>query len=131
MDWLSQNWIWIVALVGGYFLMSRLGIGGCGTGHSHGHSHTGHSSDTGSGASDKGTEPITLFDPVSQHMLPAATGFASVHKGHIYHFEDRANRDAFEAEPEKYLAGAPALGQEFVANVAQDSKAHRGHGCCG
>ena len=44
-----------------------------------------------------------LFDPVSQRMLPAATAIASVHRGRVYYFEDRANRDAFETGPEKYL----------------------------
>ena len=53
-----------------------------------------------------------LFDPVSGRMLPAATAIASVHRGRVYYFEDRANRDAFETEPEKYLAATQALGQE-------------------
>jgi YHS domain-containing protein len=129
MDWLYQNWIWIVALVGGYLLMSRMGIGGCGMGHSHGHDHAsagGH----GSGATEKAADTIKLFDPVSQHMLPVATGIASVHQGRVYYFEDRANRDAFESEPEKYLAGAPVIGQAIAASAAQAKQAHRGHGCC-
>ena len=28
MDWLSQNWIWVVLLVGGFYVMRRMG--GCG-----------------------------------------------------------------------------------------------------
>jgi YHS domain-containing protein len=63
-------------------------------------------------------------------MLPAETGIASVHQGRIYYFEDRANRDAFETEPEKYLAGAPVIGQEIARAATQTKQAHRRHGCC-
>jgi YHS domain-containing protein len=130
MDWLLQNWLWIVVLVGAYFMMSRMGMG-CGMGHSHGHGHSrGHGSGTNSGSNEKGMGTIELFDPVSQHMLAAATPIASVHQGHIYYFEDRANRDAFESEPEKYLAGAPAIGQEIGASAAPANQTHRSHGCC-
>ena len=132
MEWLSENWTWILLLVGGYSLMSRMGMG-CGMGHSHGDSHTGgeHGGRTHNGGHDHAAEPVKLFDPVSQHMLPAETAIASVHQGHVYYFEDRANRDAFETEPEKYLAGAPPIGQKIVADGAQEKKAHRAHGCCG
>ena len=132
MDWLYQNWIWIVLLVGGYFLMSRMGMGGCSMGHSHGHDHTsvGHGSGANSGANEKRTDTVKLFDPVSQHMLPAETGIASAHEGHIYYFEDRANRDAFETEPEKYLADAPVIGQKIAPAATQTKQAHRRHGCC-
>jgi len=127
MEWLSQNWLWVVLLVGGYFLMSRMGIG-CGMGHSHVHGHGG---GTRSGTDEKGAETVKLFDPVSQQMLATATSIASVHQGHVYYFEDRANRDAFESEPEKYLAGAPPIGQKIAAEVAHEKKAHHAHGCCG
>jgi YHS domain-containing protein len=131
MEWLSQNWLWIVFLVGGYFLMSRMGMG-CGMGHSHGHNHAsgGHGNSAHNGARDHTAEPVKLFDPVSQHMLPAETAIASVHQGQVYYFEDRANRDAFESEPEKYLAGAPAIGQTIAASVAPANQTHRSHGCC-
>ncbi len=138
MDWLSQNWIWIVVAVGGFFLISRMGMGmgmgmgGCGMGHSHGHDHAsgGHDSAAKSGANGKAADTVKLFDPVSQHMLPTATETATVHQGRIYYFEDRANRDAFETEPEKYLAGAPAIGQEIASTAAHDKQAHRSHGYC-
>ena len=35
MEWLSQNWIWILVLIGFVFLMRRGGLGGCGMGHAH------------------------------------------------------------------------------------------------
>ena len=71
-----------------------------------------------------------LFDPVSQRMLPAATAIASVHEGRIYYFEDRANRDVFETEPEKYLAGSQVIGQQVGAPGKSNEHSHHGHGCC-
>jgi YHS domain-containing protein len=71
-----------------------------------------------------------LVDPVSQRLLPAATTIATVHQGRIYYFEDRANRDAFEAEPEKYLTGSHAVGQPVAAPGKINEHSHRGHGCC-
>jgi YHS domain-containing protein len=71
-----------------------------------------------------------LFDPVSQRMLPAATAIASMHQGRIHYFEDRANRDAFESEPEKYLAGSQVIGQQIGARANSNEHSHQGHGCC-
>ena len=80
---------------------------------------------------DPAAEAGELFDPVSQRMLPAATAIASVHQGRIYYFEDRANRDAFESEPEKYLAGShQAIGQPVDAPSKSSERSHQGHGCC-
>ena len=72
-----------------------------------------------------------LFDPVSQRMLPAATAIASVHRGRVYYFEDRANRDAFETGPEKYLNRSQLIGQEVGSTGEPSNQSHRGHGCCG
>jgi hypothetical protein len=33
MEWLGQNWLWIVLAIGAFFLMTRMG-GGCGMGSS-------------------------------------------------------------------------------------------------
>lgn len=133
MEWLSQNWLWLVLLVGAYFLMSRTGMGCCGISHSHDHGHAsgGHGSGAHGGSEEKRMDVVKLFDPVSQQMLPAATAIASVHQGHVYYFEDRANRDAFESEPERYLDGAPPIGQKIAADVAQEKNTHGAHGCCG
>lgn len=127
MEWLSQNWLLIVFLVvGGYFLMTRMGMGRFGMGHAHGHGgHMGTSQDA---AGRDAAGPDKLIDPVSQHALSAETAIASVHQGRIYYFEDRANRDAFEANPGKYLSAAPASGREIQAKPTHAE--HRGHGCC-
>ncbi len=71
-----------------------------------------------------------LFDPVSQRTLPAVTAIASVHQGRVYYFEDRANRDAFETEPEKYLAGSQPIGQEVGSTGELGKQSRQRHGCC-
>lgn len=38
MNWLSQNWIWVVLGVGFLFFLRRTGAGGCGMRHSEGSS---------------------------------------------------------------------------------------------
>jgi YHS domain-containing protein len=80
---------------------------------------------------DRAADAGELFDPVSQHMLPSATAIASVHQGRVYYFEDRANRDAFESEPEKYLVGShQAVGQPVGTPGKSSEHSHQGHGCC-
>jgi len=81
---------------------------------------------------DQEGEPAALIDPVSRRTVPADLAIASVHQGRVYHFEDRTNRDAFEAEPEKYVAGAQALiGQEVNSPAKSNKQTHKDHGCCG
>jgi len=53
-------------------------------------------------------EASGLVDPVSRRPLPCATAVVTAHQGQVYYFESRANRDAFEAEPERYLANLQA-----------------------
>jgi YHS domain-containing protein len=80
---------------------------------------------------DRAADTAELFDPVSQRMLPSATAIASVHQGRIYYFEDRTNRDAFESEPEKYLAGSHQIIGQPVGSPGKSSEhPHQGHGCC-
>lgn len=125
MDWLLQNWIWIALAVGAVFFMARMG--GCGMGHSTGHSH-GSSSDNP--PADPGAGVGTSFDPVSHHAVTAGSvGISSVYHGRAYYFENRENRDAFEGNPEKYLAGAPAVGEPVGSARDDDHRHHRRHGC--
>lgn len=72
-----------------------------------------------------------LIDPVSQRVLPAATPIASVHQGRIYYFEERANRDAFETEPERYLTGSQLVGRPVAASDISSEHSHKGQRCCG
>lgn len=106
MSWLSQNWIWVVLGVGVIFFMTRMG--GCGMGRSMRHNH-------GSGQdvppSDTGHGPRMALDPVSKRSIVGGTSISSVYRDRAYYFETRENREAFEAAPEKYLAGMTAVSQ--------------------
>ena len=127
MDWLAQNWTWIALAAGGFFLMTRMGggLGGgcCGMGNSMGQSQ-------GSGnspAAGPGVGPTTAFDPVNGHPLAAAGAISTVYQGRAYYFESRENRDTFESDPKKYLAGSPAGGQ--IIGSDGNSPSQRRHGC--
>jgi YHS domain-containing protein len=115
MNWLSQNWIWLVFGIGILFMMRRGGMG-CGMGHVR----------SGQGESTGGHEhaepPATTTDPVSNQAVDPATAVTSVYRGRIYRFASRENRDRFEAEPERYAAGTAS------ADSDQKHATHR-HGC--
>lgn len=124
MDWLSQNWIWIALAVGAIFFMTRMGGYGMGRSmrRSQGSGQTGPSPDVAAG-------PRTMFDPVSKHSVVGGAPISSIYRDRAYYFENRENRDAFEAAPEKYLAGVASAGQEIDAAHDDDHPRHRRHGC--
>lgn len=97
MNWLSQNWIWIVVAVAFLFLMRRGGLAGCGMGHSHGGGHREH--DTGS-RSDKSNDPVSGREVDTQHAITAYYG------GRVFYFESPGTRQRFEAAPGKYAGSA-------------------------
>ncbi len=128
MPWLAQNWIWIALVVGAFFLVTRMGrVGGCGMGHS-GHRHRADSTskDIPPAANDRIS---SLFDPVSGRPITAGSApFSTVYRGRGYYFESRENRDAFEAQPDKYLAGSQAAGQAIESEAAHRDRPRRRHG---
>jgi YHS domain-containing protein len=108
MEWISHNWLWIPLAVSGLFFVNRMGHGWCGMGHPMGHNH-------GDGnekpSFDQGNPRIEL-DPVSRHGVAIDdTAISAVYHGRAYYFESRANRDAFEHDPDKFLAAAPSAGR--------------------
>lgn len=126
MQWLSQNWIWIAIAIGGFYFMSRMhGMGGMG--HSMGR---GYGRDSGAQPTDRGAASNTAFDPVSRRAV--ATGgsaISAVYHGRAYYFENREDRDAFEADPDKYIAGLPAAGQTLGSDDAYRERPRRRGGC--
>lgn len=132
MDWLSQNWIWIAVAIGGVFLFSRMGVGGCGIGTCGMGRSMGGSRGNGINGPpvERGTGPGNTFDPVSQHPLPAGAAISSVYQGRAYYFESRENRDAFESDPEKYLAASPKVGQALTSEAASSGRPPWRSGCC-
>jgi YHS domain-containing protein len=138
MDWLNENWVWLVVAVGAFILMTRMhsmGVG-CGTGSIGGRRR--HAGSIAEGnemdeadmqhASGHGIGPSGMIDPVSRHAIAAPeSAVSTVYRGRMYAFEDRQNRDAFEREPEMYLADGAVTGQA-IAN--ERARPHRHHGCC-
>lgn len=124
MNWVSQNWIWIALAVGAFFFMTRMGRRGMGRSmrHNQGTVQDGLSPDVEA-------SPRTVFDPVSKHSVVGGTTISSIYRDRAYYFENRENREAFEAAPEKYVAGMASAGQEIGAGRDNDRPRHHRHGC--
>ena len=115
MEWLSQNWIWIVFIVGMFLLMRRGGMGGC---HAHGDNLPSQQHETGDGRqADGGEQPM---DPISGEAVNTESAPNSFYRGRVYYFASSKNRDAFEVSPEQYASG----GREPTG----EHRHHR-HGC--
>ncbi len=93
MEWLRQNWVFVLLVVGAILWMRR---GGMGCGYGGGHSHGGH------GAGGHQPEAGSNIDPVSGQAVDPQTAVTSVYQGRTYYFATRENRDRFEAAPEQY-----------------------------
>ena len=96
MQWLAQNWIWILLVVGFFFMMRR---GGCAGGMNR---HARHGGDTQHGT-DENKPATTAIDPVNKATLDIAGALTSVYRGKIYYFASVENRAIFEAKPEQYV----------------------------
>ena len=119
---ISQNWLWLLIAVAGFFLLVRMG--GCGMGRSMSHRHGG-GSEPPTGHESDSRVPL---DPVSHHDIAnGGTSISTVYHGRAYYFENRENRDTFERDPEKYLAAAPSAGQP-ISSEDSGRPRHR-HGC--
>ncbi|TAH44652.1 MAG: YHS domain-containing protein [Betaproteobacteria bacterium] len=123
MEWLTQNWIWIVFALGMFVLMRRGGMG-CGAGGHRSHRH-GHDHDEGSRSSSRADEvspPASVIDAVSGQPVEPTRAVTCVYKDRTYYFATRENRDRFEAEPERFAA---------ASGVENAPSAHRHHrrGC--
>jgi YHS domain-containing protein len=108
MEWLGQNWVFILLVVGAILWMRR---GGMGCGHGGGHRHD------GSGEGGHHPEAGPNKDPVSGQVVDPQTAVTSVYQGRTYYFATRENRDRFEEAPEQY------------AVKPQEGHGQR-HGCC-
>ena len=109
MAWLNQNWPYLLLLLGVLAFLSWRGSMGCGI----------------AGSSGRlGPHPAQGpdVDPVSGEPVWGDSAVVAMHRGHLYHFNSRENRDRFEATPDRFISGP----------VAPDGHAHRhgGHGRC-
>lgn len=119
MEWLTQNWIYLLLVVG-VILFMRFGGMGCGFGGRHAHSAHGPKRQ---GAEDTPIESAPPTDPVSGRKLDPKTAVATIYHGRAYYFESRENRDRFEAAPQTFAE--PASG-----DPSEQGHRHHGGGCC-
>jgi YHS domain-containing protein len=101
------------------FLMMRFGCGAHVMGHGHAEhkDHGGPSGDEGNKA--QRTPPETDVDPVCRMSVRTDGAKSSVYRGRVYYFCSAQHRDAFEAEPARYV-GAQA------GNEPQPMEHHHG-----
>jgi YHS domain-containing protein len=127
MNWLLQNWVWIVVLaLGAVWMFRRGGLAGFGMG---GHGGQGGFPSWGGGqtheSSSHGDAPPSAdtsgkaIDPVSGHEVLAAQAITAAYQGRIVYFESAENRQRFEATPEQYARNLAPL----------PPPQHRRHGC--
>jgi YHS domain-containing protein len=75
-------------------------------------------------------ETESAFDPVSRRAVAlGGKPISAVYQGRAYYFENRENRDAFENDPEKYLADSPVGGQPVASERAETDRPRRRRGC--
>jgi YHS domain-containing protein len=119
MEWLSQNWLWVLLMIGVVVMMRRGGMG-CGF-------MGGRPSRDGRPTSDHEHPPHTeatgTLDPVSGSPVNPEGAVSSGYQGRLYYFASRENRDLFEQSPQRYAAAG--------ASADADPQAHRHHrhGC--
>ena len=141
MNWLAQNWVWVLIGIAIAWFMFRgghaHGHGGLG-GRSGGHGglgglgHGGH----GGGRGDHGGQPDTrpeesapeaAVDPVGGEAVRTAQAVTTVYQGKIYYFASKANRERFEAAPQEYAH--KAAGHPVRPAEAANERPRRRGGC--
>lgn len=119
MQWLTQNWLWIVLIIGIFMFMHRAGIR---RGVAHGHSHDSdvHALRQPEIADRHDDANVLPKDPVSGEAVNTETALNTMYQGRVYYFASRENRGAFEASPARYGAR--------VGERDEEHRHHR-HGC--
>ena len=75
-------------------------------------------------------ETQTVFDPVSRRaVVTSGSPISFLYHGRAYYFESRQNRDAFESNPDKYLADLPRAGEASRPGPGATEKPGRQGGC--
>ena len=138
MNWLSQNWMWIVVgIVIAWYFMSRGGRvhGGHMSGHSAGGilGGMGHG-EHGSGAGEEprpapsgANAPEAAIDPVGGQAVRTSDALTSIYQGKIYYFASKENRERFEAAPQDYAH--KAAGQPLQSPERTEYRPRRRGGC--
>lgn len=115
MDWITQNWTWIVFAIAvfllvfiwiafaiGVFLSMRRSSKEHRMGHAHG-TRTIQQQEDDASHIDLDMRPK---DPISGEITNPETALNSMYQGRMYYFGSRENRDTFEASPAQYASRA-------------------------
>jgi YHS domain-containing protein len=93
MEWLAQNWFWIVLALGVFLLMQRGGMGcGMAGNRRQPHEHSSH----------EGGPPR---DPVNGHPVDATHALTTIFDGRTYYFESEQSRAEFNKDPQRFAGG--------------------------
>jgi YHS domain-containing protein len=107
-----MNALLYFALWAGFiFLMMRFGCGAHVMGHGHAEREEPHDVSRGAGGPLGWTPPETDIDPVCRMSVRTDGAKSSVYRGTIYFFCSVEHRDAFEADPERYVGPQPGVMQ--------------------
>jgi YHS domain-containing protein len=99
----SLLWYGLIALA--FFVMMRGGCGAHVMGHGHGHHHGEERDPYGRNAQVQPPAGM-VTDPVCGMPVDPATAKTSFYRGRPYFFCSPEHRDAFEADPERYVRGS-------------------------
>ncbi len=93
--------LYFILWAGFFFLMMRFGCGA----HVMGHGHGGHKGHDGPSIGDRAqwAPPETDVDPVCRMSVRTDGAKSSIYHGRVYYFCSAEHRDAFEAEPARYV----------------------------
>lgn len=115
MNWLAQNWLWIVLGVVVLAVLNR--------GTRYRRQSLGHPCNDIPEVPEPADRAV---DPVTNKTISTAGAVTSLYQGRVYYFESAENRQRFEASPGHYVREAPAR-----RTAGHDARGHRhGRGCC-
>jgi YHS domain-containing protein len=112
MQWLTDNWLAALLVLGALiFLLRRAGVGR-GFAGNRSHQRAGPEVDWSS------------TDPVSGESVASDSALTAQHGGRVYRFASRETLERFESDPERYLRGGAGRHGPGTAHR------HGGHGGC-
>ena len=139
MNWLSQNWLWILLGLAVLLVLGRGRHRGSGV------SHHGYESSENAGAGSGGPMPpeglgrgepppppasraASAVDPVTREDVSTDKALTSIYQGRIYYFASAESRQRFEASPAQFAR--EELGHTLApAESLEPRRARRRGGC--
>lgn len=139
MNWLSQNWLWILLGLAVLFVLGRGRHRGAGV------SHHGYESSQNAGAGYGGpmpperfgrgeapppqaSRPVSAIDPVTREDVSTDKALTSIYQGRIYYFASAESRQRFEGSPAQFAR--EELGHTLaLVEPLEPRRARRRGGC--